>query len=119
MFNAVAAGIYGSDKHSWVLRSLVHSFIVEHWEFYCHYYKVPFKEDVGVGGRQQIYLNSISDVWQFSMNPNRPKEFVVNISTLQALQAFLLIPDSHRLWSTNNVRCLKLNPEPFYISVIR
>ena len=109
MFNAVAASIYGSDKHSWVLRSLVHSFIVENWDFYCHYYRVPFQEDVGVGGRQQIFLNSISDVWQFSMNPHRPKAYVVNISTLQALQAFLLIPDSHRLWSTNNVSCLKLN----------
>ena len=49
------------------------------------------------------------------MNPHRPKAYVVNISTLQALQAFLLIPDSHRLWSTNNVRCLKLN---HFISVL-
>ena len=57
MFNAVAAGIYGSDKQSWVLRSLFHYFIVEHWDFY----KVPFKETVGVGGRQEVYVNFSSD----------------------------------------------------------
>ena len=43
------------------------------------------------------------------MDPNRPREFIVNISTLQALQAFLLIPDSHRLWSTNNVSPIMLD----------
>ena len=52
MFNAVAAGIYGSDKQFWVLRSLVHSFIVEHWDYYCHFYKVPFNLRNGWGGRQ-------------------------------------------------------------------
>ena len=57
MFNAVAAGIYGSDKQSWVLRSLFHYFIVEHWDFY----KVPFKETVGAGGRQEVYVIFSSD----------------------------------------------------------
>ena len=106
LYNAAAKGIYGSDKQSWVLRGLVHSFIVEHWDFYRHYYTVPYREQVGVGSTQEVFLNSISDVWRFSMNVNRPKDFWVNINTLQALTAFLLIPDSYRLWSTNNVRFL-------------
>ena len=79
---------------------------VEHWDFYRHYYTVPYREQVGVGSTQEVFLNSISDVWRFSMNVNRPKDFWVNINTLQALTAFLLIPDSYRLWSTNNVRFL-------------
>ena len=101
--NSVALGLYGDEEYSWVLRSLTNSYIVDHWDFYKNYYSLPISENVGVGCTQEVHFSTPYDVYKFCFDKNSPENFIVNITSTDALAAFLQSKESLEMWSTNTV----------------
>ena len=69
IYNASAAHVYGDPSKADELRRESHKFIVKHWNYYRHFWSLPFDEIVGVGeNKYKVHITTEADLIQFLLS---------------------------------------------------